>query len=62
LERKRERGREWIRLEAREGETNGGKKKKEGAREKRNRGEREVEFSQGLMRKFRKLQGPFCKT
>jgi hypothetical protein len=30
-------------------------KRKEGAREKRNRGEREVEFSQGLMRKFRKL-------
>jgi hypothetical protein len=32
------------------------------AREKRNRGEREVEFSQGLMRNFRKLQGLVCKA
>jgi hypothetical protein len=32
------------------------------AREKRNRGEREVEFSQGLVRKIRKLQGLVCKV
>jgi hypothetical protein len=32
------------------------------ATEKRNRGEREVEFSQGLMRNFRKLQGSVGKT
>jgi hypothetical protein len=32
------------------------------AREKRNRGEREVEFSQGLVRKIRELQGLTCKT
>jgi hypothetical protein len=31
------------------------------AREKRNRGEREVEFSQGLMHNFRKLQDLFVK-
>jgi hypothetical protein len=36
--------------------------KKEGARDKRNRGERELKLSQGLMRKYRKLQGPICKT
>jgi hypothetical protein len=32
------------------------------AREKRNRGKREVEFSQGLVRKIRKLQGLVCKV
>jgi hypothetical protein len=32
------------------------------AREKRNRGEGEMDFPQGLVRKFRKLQGPFCKA
>jgi hypothetical protein len=29
---------------------------------KRNRGERGMDFSQGLMRNFRKLQEPFCKA
>jgi hypothetical protein len=31
-------------------------------REKKNRGEGEMEFSQGLMRNSRKLQGPLCKV
>jgi hypothetical protein len=35
---------------------------KRNGREKKNRGEGEIEFSQGLMRNFRKLQGPFCKA
>jgi hypothetical protein len=49
-----------IRVEARERDTDGGEK--ESAREKRNRGEGEMEFSQGLVRKFRKLQGPLGKV
>jgi hypothetical protein len=33
-----------------------------GRKRKTRQGEREVEFSQGLMRNFRKLQGPVGKT
>jgi hypothetical protein len=37
--------------------------KRKGAQQiKKNRGEGEMEFSQGLMRNFRKLQGSVCKT
>jgi hypothetical protein len=49
-----------MRMEARERNADSGEK--ESAREKRNRGEGEMEFSQGLVRKFRKLQGPLGKV
>jgi hypothetical protein len=49
-----------IGVEAKEGDADGGEK--ESAREKRNRGEGEMEFSQGLVHKFRKLQGPIGKV
>jgi hypothetical protein len=39
-----------------------GGKKKGCQREEKQRGEGEMEFSQGLMRKSRKLQEPFCKA
>jgi hypothetical protein len=39
-----------------------GGEKKRGARIKESRGERQMEFPQGLMHNFRKLQGPFCKA
>jgi hypothetical protein len=58
-------GRErWGRVdknEAREGMPPVGEKNKMGARGRESR-EGEVELSQGLVRKFRKLQGSFCKT
>jgi hypothetical protein len=38
-----------------------GRKRKTRQGEEKQR-KREVEFSQGLMRNFRKLQGPVCKT
>jgi hypothetical protein len=35
---------------------------KRGARMRESRGERQMELSQGLVRNFKKLQGPFCKV
>jgi hypothetical protein len=52
-----------IRLEARERkrDTDGGKEEKVPERRKKKR-EGEMEFSQGLMRKSKKLQRPLCKV
>jgi hypothetical protein len=56
----RERGAVEIKMETKEKDTNGGNRRRRQDKEEQRR--RTDGISQGLMRNFRKLQGPFCKA